>query len=136
MARKGWDALSDKYRDRLIRAGVTEHSYMTGVPLHSARGHVSANTEQFNRDSIKFAREYTTYKQTRTRRQVPFPTVSEVRNYVRSLGRVRGQQYMKHQRAIVRAYESGDTDRAAQLWRGKPSGAPDRMYYYHGIFGF
>lgn len=39
MARKGWDQLSNNYRDRLTKAGVTREQYNTGGSLEKARGH-------------------------------------------------------------------------------------------------
>lgn len=40
MARKGWDSLSDKYRARLERNGVTRSGYESGTSLGKARGHI------------------------------------------------------------------------------------------------
>lgn len=37
--RRGWDALSKSYRDRLSRKGITRASYERGGSLASARGH-------------------------------------------------------------------------------------------------
>ena len=37
--RKGWEQLTDKYRQRLTRAGVTPQQYASGVSLGKARGH-------------------------------------------------------------------------------------------------
>lgn len=39
MARKGWNQLSDTYRGRLERAGVSRSVYESGGSLQSARGH-------------------------------------------------------------------------------------------------
>ena len=37
--RKGWDQLSDSYRNRLQNNGITQASYTSGKTLESARGH-------------------------------------------------------------------------------------------------
>lgn len=136
MARKGWDALSDAYRDRLVRKGVTKVGYESGVPLEGARGHISPATEKWQRDTAKFARDYTRYRQTNTRSNVPFPTEKQVRDYVRGLGRSQGRLYMSNVRAMVADYESGNLGGAQQRWVARPSTAPNYMYYYHGIFGY
>lgn len=39
MARKGWNQLSNTYRGRLERAGVSRSVYESGGSLQSARGH-------------------------------------------------------------------------------------------------
>jgi len=39
MARKGWSQLSDDYRDRLERKGITREQYNSGESLERARGH-------------------------------------------------------------------------------------------------
>lgn len=39
MARKAWDQLSDAYRARLSRAGITAQSHTAGASLRYARGH-------------------------------------------------------------------------------------------------
>lgn len=43
--RKGWDQLSDKYRARLEKNGVSKRDYDSGGGLRSARGH-SATPER------------------------------------------------------------------------------------------
>ncbi len=42
MARRQWGALSQSYRARLQRGGITREAYETGVRLQSARGHRAA----------------------------------------------------------------------------------------------
>lgn len=39
MPRRGWENLSDTYRTRLERSGVTRSSYESGISLRGARGH-------------------------------------------------------------------------------------------------
>lgn len=39
MARSGWNSLSDTYRRRLERAGISQAQYESGESLESARGH-------------------------------------------------------------------------------------------------
>jgi len=37
--RKGWDELSEGYRSRLVKGGVSKTDYESGASLKSARGH-------------------------------------------------------------------------------------------------
>lgn len=39
--RRSWESLSEAYRSRLSRAGVTESSYSQGASLRAARGHAT-----------------------------------------------------------------------------------------------
>lgn len=41
MARKGWNALSSGYRERLEKAGITQREYEAGSSIQSARGHAT-----------------------------------------------------------------------------------------------
>lgn len=41
MARKGWGQLSDTYRRRLERNGVSRQDYESGISLAGARGHAA-----------------------------------------------------------------------------------------------
>jgi len=38
-SREKWNALSDRYKARLARHGITEQRYLSGEPLAGARGH-------------------------------------------------------------------------------------------------
>lgn len=125
--RKGWDLLSDAYRDRLARAGITEQDYNAGVPLHGARGHVSAATESFARQSRTFAAEYSKYTPA---------TRERVLSYVRSMGRAKGVAYMQEAREMARRYSIGEVREASQMWLARNKNYPDWMYYYHGVFAY
>ena len=41
MARKSWDSLTESYRKRLSKSGITQESYTQGVSLKAARGHAA-----------------------------------------------------------------------------------------------
>jgi hypothetical protein len=57
MARKGWDALSPAYKQRLERAGLTQRAYESGGSIQKARGH--AQTPERPKDSAKFPKYHT-----------------------------------------------------------------------------
>lgn len=41
MARRNWDSLSDSYRSRLERSGISRSDYQSGQSLRAARGHAT-----------------------------------------------------------------------------------------------
>jgi hypothetical protein len=41
---RNWSGLSESYRRRLVRAGITEADYQAGVSLKAARGHAPTKT--------------------------------------------------------------------------------------------
>ncbi len=126
--RKGWDNLSNDYRERLRRKGITEALYDAGATLTPGRGHGTPAQEKFERDTIKAAREYTRFNKTIPQRQM-------VRQ-IRAMGRVKGERYMDLRSKMVRAYESGDVARAKQLWEQRDMSLPAYMFYYHGVFEY
>lgn len=56
MARKGWNDLSDSYRQRLEKGGVDQHNYNAGASLAGARGHGSTpeRPERAEREQDKY----------------------------------------------------------------------------------
>lgn len=126
MARKGWDALSEAYRKRLIKSGVSQSAYETGAPLHSARGHTSTAREAFNRRTRMFVKQF----------GVPADSPDFDISRIRALGPVRGQAYMDYRRRMTRAYERGDYREAERMYVRRPARhLPDHMWWYHGMFG-
>jgi hypothetical protein len=57
--RRGWDLLSDKYRSRLIKGGMTQARYEAGESLKAVRGHKATpeNLKEAKRHPEKF-KEY------------------------------------------------------------------------------
>jgi hypothetical protein len=54
VARKGWDALSPGYRDRIKKAGLTRQDYEAGQSLSKARGHQNTPEHPRQFDSKKY----------------------------------------------------------------------------------
>lgn len=131
MARKGWDALSDTYRDRLVRGGIDRGSYESGASLHGARGHKSAATESWFRDTNKFARETAWHAGDQANL-----SVEKVKREIRSMGRREGSKHIAHQRKLIRLYERGETQAARALWEQRDTSLPDYLFYYHGVFAY
>lgn len=69
MARKLWSALTEKYRNRLIRGGITEHSYNSGASLSAARGHASTPEHPEEAYKGKNAEKYAGYRFRRDQRR-------------------------------------------------------------------
>jgi len=125
MARKGWENLSEAYRNRLIMNRVTQADYESGQPLYKARGHRSATRESFNRRVQRYASSY----------QAPGVDAADLRSHIRSMGEKQGSEFMSRQRMMTRMYERGETDAARALWDTRDTSLPDYMHYYHGVFG-
>ncbi len=126
--RKGWDNLSDAYRRRLELNGINKSAYDSGTTLAGARGHLTSNKEAFYRRSASFARDVS--------RNDSSLSSSQLRQRIRSMGMVRGTEYMDKRRAMVRAFESGNIDRAHALWEQRDTSLPDYLYHYHGVFNY
>ena len=135
MARKGWDALSDAYRNRLERQGISRRAYESGSSLHKARGHVSQPSEAFASRLRRFASEFATPENAQL--GVPEVDAQELTRRIRSMGPTQGQEYMDYRRMMTRLYERGDYERAQTLYRQRPKGVsgPASMWWYHGMFG-
>ena len=61
MARKGWEQLSEGYRKRLERAGITKSKYEKGESIKAARGHAEPPErprEAYSREGRKKYRNY------------------------------------------------------------------------------
>jgi hypothetical protein len=53
VARKGWESLSDSYRERLERGGIDRAAYSRGESLSSARGHAATPERQFTAKELE-----------------------------------------------------------------------------------
>jgi hypothetical protein len=58
--RRDWNALSNAYRSRLTRNGITKAAYESGADLSAARGH--ANTPEHPEDAIHNQSKYQKYR--------------------------------------------------------------------------
>lgn len=54
--RRQWESLTENYRKRLTRNGITKSAYESGAPLTKARGHTSPQHEAAGRARRKAAR--------------------------------------------------------------------------------
>lgn len=59
MARRNWDVLTETYRKRLSRSGVTREQYESGASLGKARGH--AATPEHPREAARNPQRYPKY---------------------------------------------------------------------------
>jgi hypothetical protein len=139
MARKGWDALSDKYRKRLLNKGITRSAYESGVSLNVARGHLNPQWEAYvkrvNRFVEAFGVPHIVYIGGK-----PVPTGDDEKQEIqrlRDMGIQDGQTYMDYRREMTKLYVSGDYKQAETMYkqRDRKTGLPDYMWWYHGMFG-
>lgn len=127
MARKGWESLSEPYRARLKRQGITRPAYEGGASLHKARGKGTPSKEAFNKRTSRFVHTF----------GVPgdSPDIDIAR--IRALGPTKGQEYMDYRRKMTKLYERGDYRQAETLYleRDQSQNLPVHMWWYHGMFG-
>ena len=118
--RKGWDSLSQSYRDRLSRNGITKERYDRGHKIDVARGHGETpehGLKEARRNPVKY-RKYLQKKE-RTGGQRPPEDIAYELNEARDAAfyAIKGhfQDYLKYNEATVlanvyggRTRESGD----------------------------
>lgn len=52
--RKGWNSLTPKYRERILRAGLTREDFEAGSSIKKARGHEKTPERPRNYDPVEF----------------------------------------------------------------------------------
>lgn len=127
MARKGWENLSESYRKRLGKAGISKSAYDSGASLQKARGHVSVSREGFNKRTTRFVHRFGDASVD------PHEQLERIRN----LGAQKGQQYMDYRREMTRLYMSGRAEEASRMYKERPKHLKllDADWHYHSIFG-
>jgi hypothetical protein len=68
MARRVWESLSDNYRNRLSRNGITREAYERGDSLKAARGHKPGVTPEHPSDIKTSPKDYERYRKDRAAR--------------------------------------------------------------------
>lgn len=119
MARKSWDQLSENYRKRLIRKGITPQQHAAGVSLKKARGHDEKT--KLNDWVTSFAQFYG---------REPGDVWEAIREY----GFDRVYKASRLQIKMQDAYHAGQLHKAHQLWLTRDTGLPNWMNFYHGYF--
>lgn len=129
--RKAWDQLSDAYRKRLQRGGITAEEHARGASLSKPRGHTSVAKERarsaYFRSIDKYAKHmadvYGNY------------TYDEYRASLRRLPESQTRSVISTQAAAEALYEAGDTEDASEVWKGRPYSVIDNaLYFYHGLY--
>lgn len=131
MARKGWDALSDTYRKRLVKSGVSREDYEAGSGnLAAARGHKSAGHEAVQSRAYRNIEKWVE-RFSRTYGRDP----DDVKREITAHGRANAEAMIRYQETMEKAYDKGETERATAMYKAPPSAAyPDWIFYYHGSF--
>jgi hypothetical protein len=136
MARKGWDALSDAYRRRLQRQGISEQAYTSGQSLHAARGHVSAQQESLRKRITRFVTSFGVPEEDDRFNPHGYTIQDEIER-LRSMNPQQVQDYMDYRRQMTRYWEGGKPDKAMTMFkrRDRSLNVPEFMWWYHGMFG-
>jgi hypothetical protein len=131
MARKSWDELTPKYRERLRRQGITEESHASGASLFHARGHKSSAHEALQRyrnTVLKWSRQYAdTYNYLQ---RTPADIAAELMQYPKA----DVLEAINRQREMERLYRSGKYKRASRVYQQRNRDLPDWMNNYHWWF--
>jgi len=127
--RKGWEQLSDNYRRRLERSGVTKTQYESSAPLHKARGHTSQVKESAaKRQQRSIARWVVDYAKTYGKDE------DDLRDALKELEPAERLAWIGLQEDAQREYDIGNLPNATAIWRSRPAGQPEWMFFYHGVF--
>src|SRR6185369_16026166 len=130
MARKGWEDLSPRYRQRLEGRGVSRRQYESGQSLHAARGHVSARHESELRQE-RVIDQFVDYY----RRYYSFVDEGTLKAELRAMSQSDRSEYMTAQKRAQDAYHHIGEKRAHRVWEQRLQYLPDYMQYYRGWFG-
>lgn len=129
--RKSWDQLSDNYRRRLTRAGITPEQHAQGAGLSKARGHTSRAKENARRRQLKslqrFAQEYA---------KKYHLDEADVLAQMKALSTAEALAHMRGQERAEELYDEGHLFEATDVYtRNRYHDAtPEWMFYYHGVF--
>lgn len=117
-AGRQWDALSESYRNRLERHGITAHDYERGVSVQAARGHSQGEGKE------RLARDIDRLKSAEYGHKESF-------NKARSEKAVRerpdGSSRTKAEMRAVLAFMEGDEDYDYEEWQDE---IDDALYYH------
>lgn len=126
MARKGWDQLSDAYRKRLLRNGISQRDYDSGKSLGSARGHATPPGlgERKWGSLVRLAK------------QAEWPQTYDVKSELENeLGKGIPPEEIaiaiRDKIAAQKAYKNGDTTRARNIWAKRNPLHAREIYWYH-----
>jgi hypothetical protein len=138
--RKLWSELSDNYRQRLERGGITAETHARGKSLAKARGHKSRPYERaqsLNRQIERYAREYAErYDYSASRNFVP-PDADAIIYRLKILRPDEARKFMAEQRRAERLYDQGHTKTATKIWQRQlrtHRWMQESAFYYHGVF--
>lgn len=127
--RKGWDSLSDGYRRRLERGGITEQSYGSGASLSKARG--KGQEEQLRKDLADWKERQ---KQFYGKKQ------GEINASVRGLTKEQLRAMLKTQAEAEGLFDPRVENAkrpqtpAHRVWEQRDKSLPEWMFYYHGWY--
>lgn len=128
-SRRGWDSLSEKYRRRLERNGITQQQYESGASLTAARGKSNAAAFQAELAAYKLSMK-NNYSKTSV--QVD----RELRGKTREekLAIIRTQQQAEAAFNPNTLTKNRPKTKAHKIWKMRDEAVVEWMYWYHGMW--
>lgn len=134
--RKGWEQLSEGYRARLSRGGISRSEYEGGASLKSARGHrtPSGIGEKSYASLYKLARRYDYYTSTpgeQGRKLTPAEVREVLDTALARFDRETVEHQLRVRNANVRSYRAGDRRPGKVAHSGRIQSMPAELSWYH-----
>lgn len=129
MARKAWKDLSPKYRQGLIRRGITEKQHAAGKALPRTKKYSQVQQSAYERTRSRYD-EYVAIRY----RTMSDEQKQAVRDALANARPDRAIVWMDYQMKMTKAYELGGEKAAQKLYDKRPHDMPKEMSFYHGAF--
>jgi len=130
--RKGWAQLSDTYRKRLERNGITQQQYEAGQSLGSARGHKHPPgiSEKVWAELVRLAKSLNWTDRNKRGPKVNPETIlrSELQKGTDPKWLA---ERMRERAANTAAYQRGDKGPGRARWLQRRTYAAPELYWYH-----
>lgn len=127
--RKAWDQLSENYRARLERQGISRAQHESGAALHKARGKKSATHERTQR---KERREINAWIADFS--QVYGISRADIRQELKGISSPKLAAAIRQQSRMQDLYNQGLQGQARAIWDQRDRSLPEWMFYYHSFF--
>lgn len=123
--RKGWNELSDAYRRRLERSGVSKTDYESGTSLKSARGHKTpTGIGEKTYQSLRRLASGLPWEG-----QKPKEVIDEALQRGESPDWIK--ERLSQKRKDIAAYKKGDRTKGRENWERRRLTVPRHWYWYH-----
>lgn len=133
MARKGWDQLSEAYRNRLVRNGITRTDYDQGASLGKARGHGTPTgiSERKWESLLRLAYRSEWNLERNVTWDRPHIKAALENELGKGIAPTELEQALRDKQAMQRAYRGGNKDAARSIWLRRNPLYAREIYWYH-----